>query len=213
MSPSRTLNVRLGMGMALRIFSRFFQVASPAECVSDLHVPPQHPDTETRRRPPKRSRRAGRVTLADPALAPKSEQEIGRAPTSLLPMAWRLENAVLLSAFRKIRCLAACEPRASQSANGEPSAPTVKRFEARTFLGSHANGTLAVAFLPGGKQAISSGVDDKTHLGCPFRRSSKGVLWHADCFQSIAVTPDGKFALTPHPRAWSTINPGEPTYP
>ena len=96
--------------------------------------------------------------------------------------------------------LAACEPRAPQSANGEPSAPTVKRFEVRTFSGSHANGTLAVAFLPGGKQAISSGVDEKTHiwdvLSGVQAKVYSGTRYR---FQSIAVTPDGKFALTPAP--------------
>jgi len=70
----------------------------------------------------------------------------------------------------------------------------------RTFSGVHAKGTLAVAFLQGDRKAISSGVDDTARIWeIPSGVQAKILSGPQYRFQSIAFSPDGRFALTPAP--------------
>jgi hypothetical protein len=75
---------------------------------------------------------------------------------------------------------------ASQPANAERTAPELKPLEVRRFSGSHAD-------------RVGRGGCGRCdpHLGCGLRRSGKILLWRAVGFQSIALAPGRKSALTP----------------
>jgi len=93
----------------------------------------------------------------------------------------------------------ACGPPKS-AMYSQAAPPALQKYDLRVFSGRHANGALVVSFLLGGKQAISSGVDDTARIwNVPSGTEAKKYSGKQFHFQSIAFSASGDLALTPAP--------------